>query len=144
MRDRGRLPPSPRQLSPKDRSSQDCDICSFDCTSFSWAVSLIMTSMPSSCLIWLTRDGTAASGDEGEWLGLKLALKRLVRGMLSTSGERASLNVGVFPKTLIMGALDERFRLEPVPRGGGGSTSILLGVLIYAAVFICTSCTCRS
>lgn len=103
-----------------------------------------MTSMPSSCLIWLTRDGTAASGDEGEWLGLKLALKRLVRGMLSTSGERASLNVGVFPKTLIMGALDERFRLEPVPRGGGGSTSILLGVLIYAAVFICTSCTCRS
>lgn len=54
----------------------------------------------------------------------------------------AHLNVGVFPKTLIMGALDERFRLEPVPRGGGGSTSILLGVFIYATVFIGTSCTC--
>lgn len=85
-----------------------------------------MASMPSSCLIWLTRDGTAASGDEGEWLGLKLALKRLVRGMLSRSGDSASLNVGVvLPRTLIMGALDERFRLEPVPTGGGGSTSIL-------------------
>lgn len=85
-----------------------------------------MTSMPSSCLIWLTRDGTAANGEEGEWLGLKLALKRLVRGMLSNRGERASLNDGVLPNTLIMGALEERFKLDVVFVGGVGSTSMLL------------------
>lgn len=124
--DRSLLPASPRHPSSKDRSSHDCDICNFDCTSFSCAVSRIMTSMPSSCLIWLTLEGTAARGDDGEWLGLKLALNRRVLGMLSNSGERASrLTVGVFPKTFIIGALEERLRFEVLLRGVG-STSMAL------------------
>lgn len=110
-------------------SSQEWLICIAFCTSRSWTVSLLIKSIPSSCLIWCNRLLCMRTGEAGSskpWRFGNVVLFRLALGASAWNTGEVSL------RPWIRGALLDLLRpppppsagLPPVPGGSSKSSSI--------------------